>query len=740
MASPAYSIIFSAQVSGTASSGGAGDALLPASAGGLYVLATSAARGTRRTTGIALGTYGPLQPVEIQQSGTVDYDTFNMGAGSASWVRVSTAGGLERCTPAGSDDIVGWCDVDGTLHLACGFLTAAIVSGSASITGTDGEVVTKSGTSGVTATNVAAGSGYVSIGASPATVGALRLASTGQIAMWDGAANRTLFATAANGTLQIAQDNSGTTQMTYVNVFPTTSVSIGVGTTSHFYCSTTGAAINSGALAIGSSNTASTGALRLQNNTAIKAKSGTSGDVQIVTTTSGDQVHIGEPTTVPVVAVRASGYIANRSATHYFQDAAAAADWAIIGATYLSLPFGASPATTGAVRLPNNTGIYALNGSAQNVRLIGLDGFSNYVSVGNATATAVDIVGGKLAINASSSADDGAIRLGSAAAINARNNAGSGNLPLLRTDTADAVYVGTTASFGGSTQAGALHLYSTNASALGIGSTTHFYCTAAGAFIWSGTLAFGSSGTASTGALRLQNNTAIKARNAATNADISVIGTNASDQVTIGDATAGIVAVQTSMSIGASATSTTGAVRLQNTAAIKARNAANSADIAIATVSASNVVQVGDSGTGVALLGTTTLSSNGQSAQQYSTNAKGLTIYGVYDVQTTDATVTTVASGTAANNTVTTISTIVNAVKSDGTQGACYERRYTIRNNAGTCTAIGTVQTIGTDVEDAVAWDCTVDFSGTLWRVRVTGAAATTIRWSAQVETTIALI
>jgi hypothetical protein len=52
-----------------------------------------------------------------------------LGAGAASWVRVNTATAiLERCTPAGTDDVVGWCETDGTVHLVFGVLTAAIVN------------------------------------------------------------------------------------------------------------------------------------------------------------------------------------------------------------------------------------------------------------------------------------------------------------------------------------------------------------------------------------------------------------------------------------------------------------------------------------------------------------------------------------------------------------------------------------------------------------------------------------
>lgn len=125
MASPSYAIQFSAKVSGAASTGSAGDVLIPLTAGGDYAIATSGTRGTRRSTGLALNAYTANQTVEIQQSGQIDSTTAGLGSGTASWVRVSSAGRLERATVSGSDDVVGYVETDGTFHAAFGVLTAA---------------------------------------------------------------------------------------------------------------------------------------------------------------------------------------------------------------------------------------------------------------------------------------------------------------------------------------------------------------------------------------------------------------------------------------------------------------------------------------------------------------------------------------------------------------------------------------------------------------------------------------
>lgn len=169
MTSPAYSIAFSAQVSGAASTGSAGDVLIPDATTGLYVKATSANRGTRRSTGVALTAYSPNQTVEIQQTGQLDATTAGLGAGAASWIRVSSTGVLERVTtPSSSDDVCGWMEADGTAHLMFGVLTpsmagattAAQAMSSLNVDWSTGAVFTKtlaSGANAITFSNQSSG-------------------------------------------------------------------------------------------------------------------------------------------------------------------------------------------------------------------------------------------------------------------------------------------------------------------------------------------------------------------------------------------------------------------------------------------------------------------------------------------------------------------------------------------------------------------------------------------------------
>lgn len=119
-------------------------------------------------------------------------------------------------------------------------------------------------------------------------------------------------------------------------------------------------------------------------------------------------------------------------------------------------------------------------------------------------------------------------------------------------------------------------------------------------------------------------------------------------------------------------------------------------------------------------------------AQQFTStvDAKGVIVdVQPKNVQTTNATVTTLDSFTIATNTTLIISAVITAVKSDNSQGASYIRTAAFRNNAGTVAQISTTQDGGT-FEDDATWDATIDNLTTTIRIRVTGKAATTIRWT----------
>lgn len=80
----------------------------------------------------------------------------------------------------------------------------------------------------------------------------------------------------------------------------------------------------------------------------------------------------------------------------------------------------------------------------------------------------------------------------------------------------------------------------------------------------------------------------------------------------------------------------------------------------------------------------------------------------------------------------------VSGVINGGSKGAHYVRKFAIKNVGGTTSLIGTVSTVGTDVEDDAAYavEITADDTNDALRITVTGKAAETIRWVALVDAT----
>jgi len=129
MAEPNYTISLNARLSGATSIAVGQFAV---KSGSTYLPATTANRGTKRSSMIALSAASSLSQSFIGQgAGDVPASVTGLAAGSASWVRVSATGYAERAaTPTTGDDVVGFCEADGTLHLMCGILTPAMVTAS----------------------------------------------------------------------------------------------------------------------------------------------------------------------------------------------------------------------------------------------------------------------------------------------------------------------------------------------------------------------------------------------------------------------------------------------------------------------------------------------------------------------------------------------------------------------------------------------------------------------------------
>ncbi len=98
-------------------------------------------------------------------------------------------------------------------------------------------------------------------------------------------------------------------------------------------------------------------------------------------------------------------------------------------------------------------------------------------------------------------------------------------------------------------------------------------------------------------------------------------------------------------------------------------------------------------------------------------------------VQTTTATVTTIDSFTLSDNTTYNVEAWITGDVSSGANSAGYIVMATVkRTGGGAATLVGTANQIHVREDDA-AWDATIDVTGNDCRVRVTGVAATTINW-----------
>lgn len=110
--------------------------------------------------------------------------------------------------------------------------------------------------------------------------------------------------------------------------------------------------------------------------------------------------------------------------------------------------------------------------------------------------------------------------------------------------------------------------------------------------------------------------------------------------------------------------------------------------------------------------------------------------------KTTDATPATLfLDGTSVRLTIPSgailfASVLISGIKSDGSSAACYKRKVAIKNVGGATSLVGSVETIGTDIEDNASTDVaiTADNTNDALDISVTGIAAETWRWVAVVE------
>lgn len=198
-----YSVDWSAVLSSTAGSVAVGQCLVAASDGTHYV-ATTANRATYgRAVGFATTAGDVTTPVvQMIEVGPIAASLTGLGTGTASWVRVSATGTLERVTPSGSDDIVGYCETDGSLHSLFGVITATLANGTTYDPTLGGDA---SGTASAAVVTQARGlksaTTTVSVSAATApTTGQVLTATSGTVATWQ---------TPASGDPAMGNDVSG---------------------------------------------------------------------------------------------------------------------------------------------------------------------------------------------------------------------------------------------------------------------------------------------------------------------------------------------------------------------------------------------------------------------------------------------------------------------------------------------------------------------------------------------------
>lgn len=103
-------------------------------------------------------------------------------------------------------------------------------------------------------------------------------------------------------------------------------------------------------------------------------------------------------------------------------------------------------------------------------------------------------------------------------------------------------------------------------------------------------------------------------------------------------------------------------------------------------------------------------------------------------IQTTDATETVLLSKAVPANKAFLIKAYIVCMDSSN-QAAVYERSAAVRNNNGAVSKVGSTQSTFTEENSGMELaNVTIDVTGSIFQVRVTGIAATTMNWSATVQ------
>jgi hypothetical protein len=241
---------------------------------------------------VAITTADSANPAfEYQVAGVISSALSGLAAGTASWVRVSSTGTLERCTPGSGDDLIGKCLASGDVVLDPGVWDANNYAGGegGGVPGNDTEVVFNDGGSlgadaGLTydkGGDLLSVAGAVEIGGGTvATVGLVRVAhsasDTALVAKRNAGDSDDLVVLGMGGTAELSLGanylGSSSNRWAVVNVFAGTSFSVGIAGSTRFSL----AGGSGDFLALGD-GAAATGAVRLSNEGTIYGRRATTG-------------------------------------------------------------------------------------------------------------------------------------------------------------------------------------------------------------------------------------------------------------------------------------------------------------------------------------------------------------------------------------------------------------------------------------------------------------------------------
>lgn len=476
-----------------------------------FVVATTANLATygQNPAGIAISSGDDDNiAVELQVVGLVPASITGLGAGSAGDICVNANGVLAR---GSSPDVVGQCDAEGNAMVNF----AGIGVGGSGVSGSNKQLLYINGTTATGETYWTRESAGVikaayldpidtvtvrailQIGINSSDhmplFGAIRVArelsnpgSTTIISYEDGVTGRALLGV-SGGIAFLGDTNVANETQIYGSIVTI----VGGGTTS-------GGGFDTSKVVLGSL-TGSNGVLSVNSSGSVRRSLGTALQV-LRTNAGGTEVEWAAETTTSPGGSDTQFQIKNGSAFDGTANMTYAGGGAVFNASGFA-SFGTNPATTGPIRLPNNTYIYGRNaGNSANIALIAA-GAADDIAVGDLTrsvsllagtgktiAGAADtyslLTGGgtellnmtsslaqfKLAVGVGTSnlATTGNIRIANTGSIVGRNAANSANQYICQLDASNQLWIGSDSAATTSTMVGATRLFGTGSLDFGI--------------------------------------------------------------------------------------------------------------------------------------------------------------------------------------------------------------------------------------------------------------------------------